>query len=80
MRGIGLQQLAAMMGIADAVDADAPAPIAAICRQCAEKRGWEPVDFPVGTSMGECEVCGKLRHCTAARDYRYDPERNPFGR
>jgi len=56
-----------------------PEPLYSICRDCAEKRGWEPVSFPVGVWTGECEVCGETKLCTAQRDYKRSPT-NPYGR
>jgi hypothetical protein len=55
-------------------------PVYAVCSECAQKRGWVPVPFPVGVFQALCEDCGESRPCRAARDYRYDTERNPNGR
>lgn len=48
-----------------------------ICYDCAIKKKWEPVPYPVGCWEGECDVCKKLISLekgglTAPRDY-YNP-------
>ena len=53
--------------------------IYAICHDCGKEKEWEPVDFAVGQWVGECQVCGKIKSCTAQRDYKLSTS-NPYGR
>jgi len=40
-----------------------------ICYDCAIKKGWKPVPYPVGMWRGICDVCKQEKSLSAPRDY-----------
>lgn len=42
----------------------------AVCWDCAEAKGWVPVDRVVGHWFGECSFCNKEKSVNAIRDWK----------
>lgn len=42
-----------------------------VCRECAERMGYEPSKSVVGVWMGDCEFCGECKPLTSlSHDWR----------